>query len=947
MQANETSVDLDPSVNDLGPLAWVLDELRKSLDGANKALRRFVRDADLALGSDLAALDTSHLRIARQQLHQAEGALEMVGLGAAATVLRAMEAVTQRFVQRPELCTPEQASKVERASFALIEYLEALLRSKPVSAVTLFTQYRDLQEMVAAPRIHPADLWPVAWRWLDIDTGVVASVLAYDDVNRTRFDQAMLKVIKTGDPVAADKLKQLCLGLAAAQSLRQARIFWTLCAAYFEALSHQWFSNDVYVKRTSSKVLTLYIALARADLSQIDRLARDLLFFCAQAASRMHGSAPTLTAVLRAYGLRAEPKSGDYEARMFGRFDPAVLAQARKRIAVAKEIWGALSGGDTQKLKAAADQFSLVSDSLVKLDPASHSLAQALTRVMEATLRSGQAPTPQVAMEVATSVLYLEAAYDEVDAQNAQPALRAERLAQRLDRSHQGGEPEPLEAWMEDLYRRVSERQTMGSVVSELGVTIGLLEKSMDQFFRNTKDKASLQHVPGQLAQMRGVLSLLGLDQASQAVLHMRSSVEQILVDAIDEDRAKAAGSFDRLGNSLGALGFMVDMLNYQPALARKLFVFDQDRGEFRSVMGRTGPAVSAAALVQPPPAQEASAPVPPTAVPEALGEAPVPALTPPAAASESVAAADEEDAELREIFLEEAREVMEGGLATLAALEQEPSDISLQTTLRRAFHTLKGSARMVGLPAYGEAAWALEQLLNSWVAEQQPVSDDVRAVASDALHGLQAWARDIAAGTDAGWKSEPFRIMADALRTDGRRVPLRSGVAPAWVGAPSAPGVVPKQPEQQVGVEAVNIEELAPAVASPAPQVSAQAPFMDIDFDLLLDATDGDQPEDLTLPPELDVIEPDLYFAQATPRADSTAQDAADAIAAIDPDGLPEPAGAHSELIHIDIDVLVAPASDDVLALPASAAQQPPEGLAVELQSPDAEDEEEEEDVR
>lgn len=66
---------------DLGPLAWVLDELRKSLDGAVKAMRRFVRDAETARESDLAALDAGSLRIARQQLHQACGALEMVGMG--------------------------------------------------------------------------------------------------------------------------------------------------------------------------------------------------------------------------------------------------------------------------------------------------------------------------------------------------------------------------------------------------------------------------------------------------------------------------------------------------------------------------------------------------------------------------------------------------------------------------------------------------------------------------------------------------------------------------------------------------------------------------------------------------------------------------------------------------------------------------------------------------
>ena len=121
MQANAALTGTHEMVTgDLGPLAWVLDELRKSLDGAIRALHRFVRDAELASGSDLAALDASQLRIARQQLHQAVGALEMVGQPVPAKMLRAMEALAQRFVQRPELCSDDAANKLERASFALI-----------------------------------------------------------------------------------------------------------------------------------------------------------------------------------------------------------------------------------------------------------------------------------------------------------------------------------------------------------------------------------------------------------------------------------------------------------------------------------------------------------------------------------------------------------------------------------------------------------------------------------------------------------------------------------------------------------------------------------------------------------------------------------------------------------------------------------------------------------
>ena len=71
------------------------------------------------------------------------------------------------------------------------------------------------------------------------------------------------------------------------------------------------------------------------------------------------------------------------------------------------------------------------------------------------------------------------------------------------------------------------------------------------------------------------------------AVVSMRDSVEEMLVTKVDVELAPMAGTFDRLGNNLGALGLLIDMLNYQPALARKLFVFDAELGELKPVMGR------------------------------------------------------------------------------------------------------------------------------------------------------------------------------------------------------------------------------------------------------------------------------------------------------------------------------------------------------------------------
>jgi len=467
----EAVQDLDLATNDLGPLAWVLDELRKSLDSASAALRRFVRDTSLARGSDMASVDGGQLRIARQQLHQAVGALEMVGLSAPAHMLRSMEAAVHTFIERPELCNETSAAKVERAGFALTDYLEGVLLGKAVSAVALFPQYRDTQELAGADRVHPADLWGLEWRWNDPQTPAVSESLMYDPAVRKRFDHGALRLMKTGDTAAARELAQVSLGLAATQTARQPKIFWKICAGFFEAISTGLVPQDVYVKRAVSRVLQQYSSLAKGELGVSDRLAQDLVFFCSQAVPPSNADAPALAGVRLAWGL-ARFKPVDYQTAQFGRFDPVLLAQARKRIGFAKETWSGLSGGDATKLKGLADQFHTVTDALVKLHPPSTPLAQALSNVADAVVRSGRVPGPELAMEVATAVLYLEAAFADLDPSDSQLGERTARLAERLDTARQGGKPEALEPWMEELYRRVSDRQTMGSVVGELRGTL-------------------------------------------------------------------------------------------------------------------------------------------------------------------------------------------------------------------------------------------------------------------------------------------------------------------------------------------------------------------------------------------------------------------------------------------------------------------------------------------
>ena len=100
------------------------------------------------------------LRSARAQIHQGVGALELVGLP------RGGEAAARQRGGGAALRSPSRTSStapvvddIEKASFALLDYLARMLAGKPVSPLSLFPQYRAVQEAAGAERVHPADLW--------------------------------------------------------------------------------------------------------------------------------------------------------------------------------------------------------------------------------------------------------------------------------------------------------------------------------------------------------------------------------------------------------------------------------------------------------------------------------------------------------------------------------------------------------------------------------------------------------------------------------------------------------------------------------------------------------------------------------------------------------------------------------------------------------------------
>ena len=73
----------------------------------------------------------------------------------------------------------------------------------------------------------------------------------------------------------------------------------------------------------------------------------------------------------------------------------------------------------------------------------------------------------------------------------------------------------------------------------------------------------------------------------------------------------------------------------------------------------------------------------------------------------------EDADEEIIEVFIEEAVEELARVSSLFPDWRENPNDREALTTIRRSFHTLKGSGRLIGATLIGEFSWSMENMLN------------------------------------------------------------------------------------------------------------------------------------------------------------------------------------------------------------------------------------------
>lgn len=809
---------------DTGPLSWVIGEIREALTRSRVALGEALMQQD-------AETRSTTLRHAKTYLHQAHGALQIVDVDGVVILTETVEDLFDRFESGQLELSDESMSAIAHAYQALTEYLEELLAGMPHQPVRLFPYYRALLQVRGAERIHPADLFfpnlairpqlPPATQTLTREDYVAL---------RKRFERVLLQFLKddgTGN-AGAMAMRDIVQRVEQAQTTAQTRGFWWVMHGFAEAVAAGQVPNELYVKQLFARINLEIRRLGEGSSSIAERLLRDALFFIA----RVEQPSPLAQQIRTAYQLDGVVPI-DYEKKRYGQIDADALVAAKERLAQAKNLWNRIAGGDTNVAQAFEKEMAGLAEAGSHLNaPALAKLLRELSGIARHAAHSQ--PGDSLSLEIATSLLFVENALQQIGHLSDDFSERADALTTRL-LSAVAGEPLAQSAqWLDDMSREAQERQTMAALSGEMQTSLRQVEKLLDEYFRDPQQRDGLADIDGILYQISGALSVLDQQDAVRAVQHTQAAVRRFL----EAEEPPAAAEFEQVAQNVGALSFFIETLQLHPEGAGNRFAFDEKTGIFRASLTERNDVAHAALDVEIPQMMQAAVVEPESQTVEAelayhqkqseelamsLVEEPTnpqlqeqlkesleqvrldatlidnpeandraravidmlehPDFVPSHDAMEDIALAtaapvkagasvpdvaaqatpetDEAiDAELLEIFLSEAVEVLDCVRQTLPASRNAPHNQEYLTTLRRSFHTLKGSGRMVGLTAFGEAAWSVEQVLNLRLSETRGGDPDLYAMLENAADVLEGWVEDL---TKRGASNRTGRALIDA----------------------------------------------------------------------------------------------------------------------------------------------------------------------------------------
>ena len=732
----------------------VAKELAATLNDARASLEAYAERSDQRVLLEKCA----------DQLHSAHGVLRLVEVYGAALLAEEMEYVT-RYLLNSDNDQKRQVDGLDalmRAMVQLPTYLERVLSGGRDLALVLLPLLNDLRSVRGSPLLSEGTLLLLnlksdqpAQPQSQGQGEQLISVAQWARRLRPRFQIGLLGYIRGERTVqnleilakVAEKLEQV----ATTQPVFQ---LWWVVGAILEAVRENGLEGSATLKRllgqADRQIKTLYeLGEARYCEDPPVDLLNNLLYYVARA-SNSGGRIAAVRASFKLSELLPVDESIEHERESLSapsvklmRTVAAAIKEDLSKVKDVLDIFVRRGGGRSDELAPQLELLKKISDTLGVLG-----LGELRQRVQEeiaelaGIVTDGKTPPEESLLKVAGVLLSVE---DSLDDQLVRLILPTVPDATRTDL--------PRDQDLE--FRLVSE-----AVLRECIVNLARIKEAVTVAVQKPGDfpPQGLDNVPQLLRGITAGLLMLGKGRAVELMDAIGAQVRNLI-----EPGAPAPDSIrlERVADAIVSIEYYMETL--QSGRNDPWYMLDNAEMCLKT-LADTAPSrvpnisisnsevaktvkldpIETVALDRDQRAHAATHPL--TAVPE-----PEPV-----------------DPQFVELFIEEAKEEIASIQKSFPQWDENPMDLEALALMRRSFHTLKGSGRMVGARAIAEFGWSIENLLNRMMDKTLSRTPGMMALLRSAVAALPPLVEQLETGRRNPVPVEALMARAFAY-ADGR----------------------------------------------------------------------------------------------------------------------------------------------------------------------------------
>ncbi|MGX5172835.1 Hpt domain-containing protein [Aliikangiella sp. IMCC44653] len=711
-------------------LSWVRKEINNTLEQARQGLESFADDIQ----------DQTQIQFCINCLHQVQGTLQMLEFSGAAKLAQEMELLAEKMATDSKFAVESSFEVLMRALLQMPGYLERVedgQKDIPIVLLPLINELRAAAEEspLDERELFSADTYSVVPPKASEAVSDEDKTSAFQDNAkklRAHFQKGLTGLIRGDKPKESlSRIHKVLLRLEAlTEGHSVSRLWWVADGFIFSITEGGLFKKkeihmllaqvDKQIKRLSD--------LGTDALDDVipDKLLSDILYYVARSNSKN----ARVEALKKEFNLQASLADSEeikQQQKKLTKPDStaitSVVGAINEELATVKDqldLFVRSQAKDISELQSLVESLNRISDTLTLLELAiPRDVVRQQIMSINKLIENNKMPDDSMVMDIAGALLFVEANLKNVNLESSKADV-SDAEAEKTGADH------AKESQVDDATH---------ALIKAARKSMQAAKDHMINYIASDFDKESLAQVPGLLQEVLGGVRIVSFDDAADILEIALAFVNRKI---LNQQTPPNESHLDALADVITSVEYYLDA---------------SEEGTTRGVASiLKGAQQSVATLQASLDTQDDIEPV--EAEPElqvdteqqssnAAASEQSSAKAEPVSSAEIIplvtASADKQvdetliDEEVLEIFLEEAEEEIQVIDDMLPRWSNNVNDEDALTTLRRSFHTLKGSGRLVGAKVIGDVSWAVENTLNKVIEESIPAESPVIALLSEA----------------------------------------------------------------------------------------------------------------------------------------------------------------------------------------------------------------------